>query len=68
MVLLKTVKYNVHCKNGPKGIYSLAVIIVLRSITVFISSIYNYNINRNPSFCLSYDIPVQEVTYTGKIF
>ena len=35
----------VHCKNGQKGIYSLAVIIVYTSMTVFISSIYNYSIN-----------------------
>ena len=27
----------VHCKHGQKGIYSLAVIIVYTSITVFIS-------------------------------
>ena len=31
-----------HCKNEQKGIYSLAVIIVDTSITVFISSIYDY--------------------------
>ena len=37
-----------HCKNGQKGIYSLAVIIVYTSITVFISSIYNYNTNHYP--------------------
>ena len=35
-------------KNGQKGIYSSAVIIVYTSITVFISSIYNYNINQYP--------------------
>ena len=34
-----------HCKNGQKGIYSLAVIIVYTSITVFFSSIYNYSTN-----------------------
>ena len=44
MVLLNS---DVHCKNGQKGIYSLAVIIVYTSIYVFISSIYNYNINQN---------------------
>ena len=42
MVLLHS---EVHCKNGQKGIYSLAVIIVYTSVTLFISSIYNYNIN-----------------------
>ena len=45
MVLLNS---EVHCKNRQNEIYSLAVIIVYASITVFISSIYNYNINRNP--------------------
>ena len=44
MILLNS---DVHCKNGQKGIYSLAVIIVYTSIYVFISSIYNYNINQN---------------------
>ena len=38
MVLLNS---EVHCKNGQKGIYSLAAIIVYTSITMFISSIYN---------------------------
>ena len=37
-----------HYKNGQKGIYSLAVIIVYTSITVFISSIYNYSTNHYP--------------------
>ena len=45
MVLLNS---EVHCKNRQNEIYSLAVIIVYTSITVFISSIYNYNIKRNP--------------------
>ena len=45
MVLLNS---EVHCKNRQNEIYSLAVIIVYASITVFISSICNYNINRNP--------------------
>ena len=38
----------IYCKNGQKGIYSLAVIIVYTSITVFISSICDYNINHYP--------------------
>ena len=46
MVLLNS---EVHCKNGQKGIYSLAVIIVYTSFTVFISSIYNKNINHYPT-------------------
>ena len=46
MVLLNSEQ--VHCKNRQNEIYSLAVIIVYTSITVFISSIYNYNIKRNP--------------------
>ena len=37
-----------HCKNRQKGIYSLAVIIVYTSITVFIGSIYNYSTNHYP--------------------
>ena len=45
MVMLNS---EVHCKNGQKGIYSLAVIIVYTSITVFVSSIYNNNINHYP--------------------
>ena len=45
MVLLNS---EVPCKNGQKGIYSLAVIIVYASVTVFISSIYNNSINHYP--------------------
>ena len=46
MVLLNS---EVHCKIGQKGICSVAVIIVYTSFTVFISSIYNKNINHYPT-------------------
>ena len=42
MVLLNS---EVHCKNGEKTIYSLVVIVVYTSVTLFISLIYNYDIN-----------------------
>ena len=61
MVLLNS---EVPCKNGQEGIYSLAVIIVYASVTVFISSIYNNSINHYPwEWDLDFQVSVWEVKF-----
>ena len=58
-----------NCNNGQKGIYSLDVIIVYTSITVFISSIYNYSTNHYPwEKDSDFQVSVKEVKFLFVVF